>query len=31
MTKSDGQQDSWDTMEDYLRSLLGQREPSLGA
>jgi uncharacterized protein YndB with AHSA1/START domain len=30
MTKSDGQQDSWDKMEDYLRSLLGQREPSLG-
>jgi len=24
MTKTDGQEDSWDKMEDYLRSLLDQ-------
>lgn len=31
MTKSDGQEDSFDKMEDYLRSLLDQREPSVGS
>jgi uncharacterized protein YndB with AHSA1/START domain len=30
MTRSDGQESSFDKMEDYLRSLLDQREPSLG-
>ena len=30
MTKSDGQQDSFDEMEDFLRSLLGQRETVSG-
>jgi uncharacterized protein YndB with AHSA1/START domain len=30
MNKSDGQESSFDKMEDYLRSLLEQREPSLG-
>jgi uncharacterized protein YndB with AHSA1/START domain len=29
MTKHDGQEDSFDKMEDYLRSLLDQKEPSL--
>ena len=31
MNKSDGQESSFDKMEDYLRSLLDQREPSLGS
>lgn len=31
MTTSGGQEDSFDKMEDYLRSLLDQREPSLGS
>jgi uncharacterized protein YndB with AHSA1/START domain len=31
MDKSDGQEDSFDKMEDYLRSLLDKREPSLGS
>ena len=31
MTTFDGQEDSFDKMEDYLRSLLDQREPSLGS
>ena len=26
MTKTDGQEDSWDKMEDYLRSLLDQEK-----
>jgi uncharacterized protein YndB with AHSA1/START domain len=30
MTRSDGQESSFDKMEDYLRSLLDQKEPSLG-
>jgi len=30
MTKHDGQEDSWDKMEDYLRSLLGQKETVSG-
>lgn len=31
MTTFDGQEDSFDKMEDYLRSLLDQREPSSGS
>jgi uncharacterized protein YndB with AHSA1/START domain len=31
MTKSDGQESSFDKMEDYLRSLLDQTEPPLGS
>ena len=31
MTKFDGQEDSWDKMEDYLRSLLYPREPAAGS
>jgi uncharacterized protein YndB with AHSA1/START domain len=30
MTKTDGQEDSFDKMEDYLRSLLDQRETASG-
>jgi len=30
MTKHDGQEDSYDKLEDYLRSLLGQRETVSG-
>jgi hypothetical protein len=30
MTKSDGQEDSFDKMEDYLRSLLDQKEKVSG-
>jgi hypothetical protein len=30
MTKSDGQEDSFNKLEDYLRSLLEQKEPVSG-
>lgn len=31
MTKTDGQEDSWDKMEDYLRSLVDPRGPDSGS